>query len=1102
MSVLKRSLLPAAVLAAAVALFLGYFAIVAQAETGISETPRTDVMQVTNGEVLDSVVIGNRIVVVGSFTQVKDAGSTATIDQPYIAAYNAETGAFDASFRPDVNNYINSIAVGPGNTLFIGGQFDTVNNEPHRRIAKLSSSGAVDSAFQTTVGSTVNVVKFANNKVYFGGRFVVVNGQERISLAAVDATTGALDETTDFDFTFSNQAGGGVAVRWLDISPDGNFMFVSHGARFIDGEIRSGIARFDISPNETTLSEWQTLLYDNERDLLGGVIRARRVAISPDGSYVVLLTSGGDRPPAADTAVRFPTSGGADVQADWVSRHFDTVLGVAISDSAIYVGGHFQFQEAPGSDNPFPGDPLNNFGFGQNQGPLALGSQVVQREQIGALDPNTGKSLDWNPGSDSFIGVQSLTWDDQYGLLVGHDGNRFGGINNIGRHAIFPIGSTPEPGNPEQPGLPPGERFACNAVLNGDTAVVTFLGDLGSSVQVLRNGSWAGTASADILTINALSNDQIQARVRGANYQAPHEDFSCRTSVGGQDTTRSTSVFTPQVGSVTNGGTVTISGQSTAPDGMSHVRISVRRQDNLQFLTPEGTWTSAWTPIDIALNTNDTLADWSLDVNLEWVGEYDLTARTFDANGIRDAVIRRNFTVGGAASAPPEVTVYSPIVRSNQVQLSGIASDDVGVASVNLLIQNNQTKQYFRLDGTVGGAQSFATTLTNPDATSTAWGLTLTDLPVGTWTVVADAFDGTSQRDRARLTFTRIGVTAPPEIAVTSGIGQKVPANSTVTFSGVATAPAGVGSVQVYLRNAVDRSGVGQSGELTRKASFFIIPGTSGGLERNWSYTSPTLEAGTYDVQFRVYDAIGALDVVDTQFVVGPVGDDTPRTTFDPASRFVQGVDSLDTQISGRAFDDVAVSAVAVTIFDHQLGLWVGPNGTSSRTPEPFFADLSAPGGRATDWSLDFRAPKEGFYQYTVRAIDSSGQAASTAVFGTLRAHPGDTLPTVEVAQPLNGVVIEDNRILITGTAGDDVALADVELRIRNEATGLYLQTNGSFGGNHWLSASLTNVGGDRTSWDYSSPELSDGTWRIWVRAVDNNRQDTLPVVVRTVTLR
>ena len=38
------------------------------AQPGVSASPRLDVMQVVDGEVLDSVALGNRVIVVGTFT--------------------------------------------------------------------------------------------------------------------------------------------------------------------------------------------------------------------------------------------------------------------------------------------------------------------------------------------------------------------------------------------------------------------------------------------------------------------------------------------------------------------------------------------------------------------------------------------------------------------------------------------------------------------------------------------------------------------------------------------------------------------------------------------------------------------------------------------------------------------------------------------------------------------------------------------------------------------------------------------------------------------------------------------------------------------------
>ena len=72
--------------------------------------------------------------------------------------------------------------------------------------------------------------------------------------------------------------------------------------------------------------------------------------------------SGGDRPPINDTAVAFPVAGNDNVQPLWVSRHFDSVYSVAITERAVYVGGHFGFQESPTAPDPWPG--LDDVGYG------------------------------------------------------------------------------------------------------------------------------------------------------------------------------------------------------------------------------------------------------------------------------------------------------------------------------------------------------------------------------------------------------------------------------------------------------------------------------------------------------------------------------------------------------------------------------------------------------------------------------------------------------------------------------------------------------------------------------------------------------------------
>ncbi len=65
--------------------------------------------------------------------------------------------------------------------------------------------------------------------------------------------------------------------------------------------------------------------------------------------------SGGDRPPISDTAVAYPMDGNDNVQPLWISRCFDSVYSIAISEVAVYLGGHMNYMESPTAPDPWPG---------------------------------------------------------------------------------------------------------------------------------------------------------------------------------------------------------------------------------------------------------------------------------------------------------------------------------------------------------------------------------------------------------------------------------------------------------------------------------------------------------------------------------------------------------------------------------------------------------------------------------------------------------------------------------------------------------------------------------------------------------------------------
>ena len=366
-------------------------------------TPRLDTPRVQSGSVEDIVQWGDRIVLAGSFAQVTDNDSSV-FNQPYLLAYDINTGAIDRSFTPSLDGAVQAVAVSPdGQSLYIAGLFNTVNGDTRRKIAKIGLDGSTVTAFTANADSRVSAIAVSNSAVYVGGFFSSISGTARGMLAALDPVTGAVDTGFDLPVTEGLGSGGLLKVHDVLLTPDGSRLVVVHSGRRVAGEIRTGAAV--INTITKTLDPWSTGLYEDNLNRVGGVIRINAADISPDGSYFVVVSgSGGDRPPISDTAVAFPVAGGAGTEPLWVSRMFDSLFSVGISEVAVYVGGHFRWQEAPGSTDPYPGDPDVNYGWDSGLGAYSLGDEVVRRDQIGAISPATGKAMNWDPGSDAGTG--------------------------------------------------------------------------------------------------------------------------------------------------------------------------------------------------------------------------------------------------------------------------------------------------------------------------------------------------------------------------------------------------------------------------------------------------------------------------------------------------------------------------------------------------------------------------------------------------------------------------------------------------------------------------------------------------------------------------
>ncbi len=387
----------------------------------VSTNPVDFTPHVTGGTVWSIVVVGGTVIVGGSFTQVTNSARTKTYARRNVFAYGLNDGVV-RPFAPTVDGAVYALAAGPGNTVYLGGAFKTVDGVKQRGVARVGlTDGRRISTFKAGINwGDVRALTARNNRLYVGGTFTRISGTDRSALARLNPTTGAVD--TAFDPRLSAPGLARARVEHFDLSPDGTRL-IAVGALLKAGAAeRVQIVMFHVSGPTARLANWFTDVY-KQTCMPGFDTYLRQVKFSPDGRWFVVAATGRASSPTklCDSAARFETAGGGKHNPTWVQRTGgDSLYAVAVTGSAVYVGGHQRYL-----DNPYGSDA---------KGP---GPGAVPRVGIGALNPSTGKALGWNPSRDRGVGVRAFQAVPE-GLIVGSDTDRLGREYH-GRIGMFPL---------------------------------------------------------------------------------------------------------------------------------------------------------------------------------------------------------------------------------------------------------------------------------------------------------------------------------------------------------------------------------------------------------------------------------------------------------------------------------------------------------------------------------------------------------------------------------------------------------------------------------------------------------------------------------------
>lgn len=420
-----------------------------------------------DGGVLSLVVSGNTLYVGGRFNRI--AGETRN----HIAAFDVATGRL-TDWAPEASGVVWTI-LPHGDTVYVGGSFGIIGGESRACLAALDVTGRA-TAWNPGADGGVGTLALYGRTLYVGGGFYNIGGRFCRFLAELSLDS---DTASTWNMSIEQSPPNWLyppGVGELKIAGDRLYL----GGRFttIGGQQRNGLAAIDLqsrsvtawAPEVVPLSSVQPAQI-SDMEIRGstfytcGLFRSLggRV-ISGDGSVGAVDTQTGlatawdPRPNGDVSALALGDDaiyvGGSytSIGPEWVWRnglaaldlttgratswdpHPDEayVLSLAASGNTVYVGGAFSqisgevrsnlaaFDTRDGSLTPW--NPTANGGVTD----LAVGGNVIYaggqftgvggqaRSYLAAIDSATGTATPWDPDPDDFVNAITVAGNTVY----------------------------------------------------------------------------------------------------------------------------------------------------------------------------------------------------------------------------------------------------------------------------------------------------------------------------------------------------------------------------------------------------------------------------------------------------------------------------------------------------------------------------------------------------------------------------------------------------------------------------------------------------------------------------------------------------------------
>ena len=202
-----------------------------------------------NGVVWSQVTIGNTVYATGDFTKARPAGTAvgdpAEAGRGGILAYDLVSGNL-LPFSHSFNAAGRVIIASPDNsTIYVGGDFTTVDGQARGHIAAFTVATGALTSFAPTINATVLAMTASSSTVYAGGSFTIAAGVAHNRLAAFSRTNGS-------PASWAPSADNGT-VTAIVLSPDQSTVVVAGRFTTLNGASRFGAGAVDSGAGALTL---------------------------------------------------------------------------------------------------------------------------------------------------------------------------------------------------------------------------------------------------------------------------------------------------------------------------------------------------------------------------------------------------------------------------------------------------------------------------------------------------------------------------------------------------------------------------------------------------------------------------------------------------------------------------------------------------------------------------------------------------------------------------------------------------------------------------------------------------------------------------------